>query len=153
VFEEPAGDLEPVVSGLAEDVQAYGLAFSPKDYQAGWDEFFPLAADHASIVTWAGDWDGLSADDGPAAVIHQQAQDAGLDMMAVVGPFADGYAVRPVAEASDTYVDKARAFAETFRPRYITLGVEVDIAAVRDTVEFDAYVDVFARSADAVHAV
>ena len=71
--------------------RAHGFAFSPATYDAdGWAQFFDVATDGATLVTWAGDWDELAADEGPAVAIRQLASDHGMDAMAVVGPFSDG---------------------------------------------------------------
>ena len=143
---------EPVVTGLDEPQHAHGFAFSPSTYEPeGWNQFFDVAASGATLVTWAGDWSELSADTGPAVVINGLAAEHGMDTMAVVGPFSEGRAVRPVAGAAESYVEKATAYATAFQPRFLTLGIEIDIAATREPDEFDAFVEVFADAARSVH--
>lgn len=132
---------------------AYGFSFSPANYDAdGWTGFFPVAARGGTIVTWAGDWAELDDEEGPAVTIGELAQRAGLDLMAVVGPFSDGYSIRSIEDNAADYVDRAARYAERFQPRFMTLGVEVDIPAVRDPDGFEAFVDLFANATAAVHA-
>jgi hypothetical protein len=128
------------------------VSFSPPSYDgAGTERFFAAAPNVAEIITWAGDWDELSADGGPAVSLRDLALGAGMDMMAVVGPFSDGHAIRPVDEASDRYIANAAEYAARYTPRYMTLGVEVDTAYRREPDEFERFVGLFSDAAEAVH--
>lgn len=134
------------------DPGAVGFAFSPPSSEpAGVEAFFDRAASLGQTVAWVGPWTDL---DRVGTVMYDQAVAHGLAPVIVIG-FPDGPdGVREVPTDAGSFVESVSAWVEEHPIPLLGIGVETDTAIYEVSHEaFDRYVDLFARTADAVHAV
>ena len=135
----------------------YGFSFSPRTF--GGDDFLPFfetATSAADVITWAGDWFELDKPTSAPYTITELGDDYGYEPLIIVGFFNQGARelIRPLDDATlDIYVALATDYARTHQPAYFSVGVEVDILYETSPLEFDRFVDLFSRTADAIHEV
>lgn len=158
VSEKLAADTAPTTAVALPD-QLKGLSFSPKS-TSGSDitDFFDKAATLKGAVTWAGDWQELSKSSGGPQVVISQSQKRSLTPIAIATTHRDAgqsklSAIRPLTSSQlDQYVQSAKDFASKNKPAYLGLGIEVNRIYESNHTEYQQFVDLFSRSADAVHA-
>lgn len=145
----------PVATSTRPPRPAHGFSFSPQTTDPeSFVPFFAAAAQGSTTITWAGDWLELAEADSAAVIIAAAAARQGMETMVVVGPFSEGLAIRPLDTAtSEVYRDAAVDFVAEHRPRFIVLGVEVDVAAEKDPAAFAAFVPLFAETTRRIHQV
>lgn len=136
-----------------------GVAISPRSYTAsGLQEFFRTAAQLHGVVTWQGDWQELGTANSGATTIATNAATYGYTPLIVVTAFTDAGQSRlvpilPLTSAQlDAYVAKARAYAQTYRPKYFGVGIEVNRIYETSPSDYQTFVALFNRTAAAVHA-
>ena len=135
-----------------------GVSLSPKSFQsADFTDFFEKANQAGEIVSWAGDWNELADinSGGPKVVAELAATYSYIPLVeAQFFTQSSGQLLRPLDEATRlSYKNCAAAFAEKYRPKYLALGIEVNILYEKSPADFEAFVSFYAEVYDAVKAV
>lgn len=155
----PVPKPEPVASTPAPvtetlDKPLKGVSLSPRSFQpADFNTFLVESRKAGEIISWAGDWAELGKpQSGPFVV-------AGLPRGSAYVPIvelqfftqATGKLLRPLnAENEAAYINRAAGFVSQYQPRYLGIGIEVNILYEKAPADFDAFVSFFARACDAV---
>ena len=133
-----------------------GVSLSPKSFQqADFTDFFQRAEEAGQVVMWAGDWNELAGQGAPKVV-------ADLSSTYSYSPLVEaqfftqstGALLRPLdASTKTSYEDAAVAFASKYKPRFLGLGIEVNILYEKSPSDFDEFVSFYSEVYDAVKAV
>jgi len=133
---------------------AKGFVFPPVANNATViDDFFSKASQGASVVEWAGDWEGLGGSS-PSEVARLVTQH-GQRLMVVVQFFsqADGHLFRPLNSSNvQHYLSVSASFASEYKPAYFGIGVEVNILYEKNQSAFGEFLSVYSQAYDAVKA-
>lgn len=133
-----------------------GVTLSPKSFQAAdFTDFLAKAKQAGRIVSWSGDWNELGAGKGGPAVVAKLAQTNDFIPLIVAQFFtqSSGQPLRPLDDAtSRRYKDAAVAFAKEYKPKYLALGIEVNVLYEKSPADFDRFVRLFDEVYDAVKA-
>lgn len=142
---------------LPSEETLYGVSLSPRSYQQeDFLDFFGLAQQAGGVVRWAGDWAELGKAGGGAEAVAGLAGQFNYVPVFEANVFSQSPTelLRPLTdEQVEEYVRLAREFAEKERPRYLGLGIEVNILYEEMPEEFDRLVVLFGRAAQAVKEV
>ena len=135
-----------------------GVSLSPRSFQqADFTDFFQKAKQAGEVVSWAGDWNELSnTQNGSPTVVASLASTYGYIPLIEAQFFtqSSGALLRPLDENTRrSYKDSAVAFAQRYQPKYLALGIEVNILYEKSPSDFDAFVQFYSEVNDAIKAV
>ena len=136
---------------------AKGVTLSPRSFDsADFSEFFQKARQAGTLVSWAGDWNELNVAGSSPDVISQLASQYDYTPLVEAQFFSQstGKLLRSLDEATKaSYKNKAVGFASTYKPRYLALGIEVNVLCEKSPNDFYAFAQFFSEVYDAVKAV
>ena len=133
-----------------------GVTLSPKSFQSSdFTDFFERAKQTGKIVAWAGDWNDLGATNKSPEVVAELASTYDYVPLIEAQFFtqSDGKMLRPLNETiQQSYNNSAVAFAGKCKPKYLALGIEVNVLYEKSPTDFDAFVQFYSEVYDAVKA-
>lgn len=124
-----------------------GVSLSPRSYEAGdFTDFFEEAAQAGEIIMWAGDWAELGTDGAPSVVAELSLTYDYLPLIEVTFFTQEtGLLFRPLDETTrESYRAGVIAFVESYLPRYIGLGIEVNILYEKSPEAYEEYISFYA---------
>jgi hypothetical protein len=135
-----------------------GVSLSPRSFEsADFTDFFHKANETGDVVSWAGDWNELAkTTDSAPKIVAELASTYDYVPMIELQFFtqSSGQLLRPLDATNKlSYKNSAVAFAGNHQPRYLGLGIEVNILYEKSPTDFDAFVSFYADVYDAVKAV
>jgi hypothetical protein len=141
----------------AEPTFDTGISLSPKSYQpSDFHEFFEKAKQAGDIISWAGDWDDLGAMDKAPEVIAELASTYGYVPLIEAQFFTQstGQLLRPLNDTvKQSYKNSAIQFASRYKPKYLALGIEVNVLYERSPTDFEDFAGFYDEVYDAVKGV
>ncbi len=133
-----------------------GVSLSPKSFQADdFTDFWEKATQSGKLVSWAGDWNELSNSKSGPKVVSSLAIKYGLIPVVEAQFFtqSNGKLLRPLDDATKlTYKNSAVAFAEEYKPKYLGLGIEVNVLYEKSPADFEEFVQFYNEVYDAIKA-
>ena len=134
-----------------------GISLSPKSFEsADFTDFFEKAKQTGDIVSWAGDWNELSnVQSGGPTVVASLANVYGYIPIIEAQFFtqSSGMLIRPLDNAKkQIYKNSAVAFADKYKPKYLALGIEVNILYEKSPTDFDTFVQFYGEVYNEVKA-
>jgi len=134
-----------------------GVTLSPKSFQpADFEDFFLKAREAGGLVSWAGDWNEVSnSTSGAPAVVTSLSLTYNCTPIVEAQFFtqSDGRLLRPLNETTmQNYKEGATTFADRYKPKYLGLGIEVNVLYEKSPTDFDAFIRLFNETYDAVKA-
>lgn len=133
-----------------------GVSLSPRSFEGeDFTDFFVEARQAGNIVMWAGDWNGLGADGAPKTVTELASAYHYTPLIEVTYyDQGEGRLLRPLDDATkERYKNSAAAFAGKYHPRYLGIGIEVNIMYEKSPEDFAEFVVLYNDVYDAVKAV
>ncbi|MBI2662340.1 hypothetical protein HYX11_02690 [Candidatus Woesearchaeota archaeon] len=135
-----------------------GVSLSPKSFQAAdFTHFFDAVQKIGNAVTWSGDWNELAnTQNGGPKVVAELAKSYKYTPIIIAQFFTqtNGQLIRPLDEATkQKYKDSAAAFAKSYQPKYIGLGIEVNILYEKSEKDFNDFALFYNEVYDAVKEV
>ena len=141
----------------AETAFATGVSLSPKSYQpSDFSEFFVKARQAGNIVSWAGDWDDLAAADKAPEVVAELASIYNYTPLIEAQFFTQstGQLLRPLNDTiKQNYTNKTVQFASKYKPKYLALGIEVNVLYDKSPTDFENFAGFYSEVYDAVKGV
>jgi hypothetical protein len=150
---EPAAS-EPPPPQSAGAPSPWGVSLSPRSFEGeDFVGFFDEAAEVGDIVGWYGDWAELEGQGG-AQVVASLADERGYEPLYIANHYSQETGLlRPLDAAQrQAYIDVAAAFAGREKPRYLGLGIEVNVLYEKWQADFEAFVSLFDDAAAAIKA-
>jgi len=134
-----------------------GVSLSPKSFQSNdFTDFFVRARQVGNAVSWAGDWNELSKENNGAKVVTELSSTYGYIPVVEVQFFkqSDGKLLRALDNATkQSYKNNVVAFVEKYKPKYIGLGIEVNVLYEKSPSDFDEFVSFYSEVYDAIKSV
>src|SRR3989338_7997056 len=128
-------------------------SFAPNDFT----NFFVKAKQTGHIITWSGDWIELSnTNKGGPTVLAELSKQYNFIPLVITQFFTQstGKLLRPLDEATkQTYKNSAVAFAEKYKPKYMGLGIEVNMLYENFPNDFENFVSFYNEVYNAIKAV
>lgn len=150
VSPSPTATELPSPAGILKGVSLSPRSFEPADFT----DFFQKAKQAGDIVSWAGDWQELaSTTGGGPKVVAELASSYGYIPLIEAQFFTQstGALLRSLDEATKQgYTNSAAGFAAKYKPRYLGLGIEVNMLYETSPQDFDAFAQLFSDISDAV---
>jgi hypothetical protein len=125
-----------------------GITMTPKSFaQADFTDFIRQAKMAGDVIAWSGDWDELgAAQNGGPVVTAELASRNGMAPLISVQFFSQstGELIRPLdGPTRERYKNSAAAFAGKYKPRYLALGIEVNVLYEKSPGQFDEFVGLY----------
>ena len=123
---------------------------------SGISDFFSKRSRTNQIVSWAGDWAQLNQSSGAPAVVAQLSSTYNYTPLIELQFFtqSDGRLLRQLNNSTDAdYVQSAVSFTSKYKPKYLGIGIEVNILYEKNLSDFNKFVALFNQTYDAVKAV
>lgn len=153
---KPEGGANVTQADLSQPTLLKGVSLSPKSFQPDdFKDFFSKAKEAGDMVSWAGDWNELGAQDGAPAVVSGLAGTYGYTPVIEAQFFSqkDGKLLRPLDAATRAqYKSAAADFAKKYRPRYMGLGIEVNMLYEKSPADFNDFAAFYSEVYDAIKA-
>ncbi|MFH1100597.1 MAG: hypothetical protein V1726_00975 [Methanobacteriota archaeon] len=137
-----------------------GVSLSPRSFHAtDFTDFFNKTRATGEIVSWTGDWNELSNTEngGPVVVASLVTISSHRYVPVIEAQFftqSNGTLLRPLnSTTKQRYENSAVAFATTFTPSYLALGVEINVLYEKSPQDFEEFVTFFGDVYTAVKAV
>ncbi|MCL5094049.1 MAG: glycosyl hydrolase 53 family protein [Patescibacteria group bacterium] len=134
-----------------------GVTFTPKGFSAGdFTSFLAKTKETGEVVAWSGDWNELQKESGGPKVLAELSSNYGYIPIVELQFFtqATGELLRPLTEENiESYKESAANFAQKYRPKYLGLGIEVNVLSEKSPPDFDKFVSLFNESYDAIKTV
>jgi len=132
-----------------------GVSFSPKSFQpSDFTDFFQKANQTGEVVSWAGDWNELSntQNGGPTVVASLASTYEYIPLIeAQFFMQSNGTLLRPLDNATKkNYKDNVVDFADKYKPKYLALGIEVNVLYEKSPKDLDEFIQFFSDVYDAV---
>lgn len=131
-----------------------GVSLSPKSFsQEDFTMFFVKAKQAGGLVSWAGDWNQLEGENAAPQVLAQLAPQNGLETVIQPQFFLQdsGQLLRDLNEsAQEEYKAFAAEYARKYKPKYLGLGIEVNVLYEKNPQEFNKFVSFYGTVYDAV---
>jgi len=154
VNKEPAS---PTVPPSASTGVTKGVSLSPRSFQtADFTDFFDKAKQAGTVVSWAGDWKELGADNSAPKVVAELAVKYSYVPVIEAQFFtqSSGKLLRTLDEMTrQSYKNYAVEFARKYTPKYLALGIEVNVLWEKSPKDFEQFVPFYVEVYDAVKAV
>jgi len=152
---------ELIEQAAAEENFSYtlkGVSLSPRSSQADdFTGFLDKVKQTGEVLMWAGDWIELSNPTaGAPRVVMGLASEYDYAPLIVVQFFtqSSGKLLRPLNEKTkQIYKNSAVGFADEYKPRYLGLGIEVNVLYEKSPADFELFVQFFNEVYDAVKAI
>ncbi|MEW6062978.1 MAG: hypothetical protein AB1571_01225 [Nanoarchaeota archaeon] len=147
------------LSGCAEqqnEIQNIkGITLSPKSFQQDdFKEFFENAKLTGNIITWSGDWNELSnIEKGGPAVVSSLALVYKYTPIIITQFFTQnsGQLLRPLNEdTKQNYKNYLIQFVKKYKPKYIGLGIEVNMLSEKSPQDFNSFVELYNEAYDEI---
>jgi len=141
----------------AQDIQQEGMlkgvSLSPKSFQP--DDFTDFFKKAGSMVSWAGDWNELRNDKGGPFVVTGLSKQNKYIPLIMLQFFTQstGKLLKPMDEAKEGYKKSVVDFAGKYKPKYLGMGIEVNMLYEKSPAEFEEFVIFYNDAYDAVKAV
>jgi len=134
-----------------------GVSLSPKSFQPDdFKEFFKNANLAGDIITWSGDWNELlNTEKGGPVVVSSLASTYKYTPIVIVQFFKQdtGQLLRPLnEETKQNYKNSLIQFAKKYKPKYLGLGIEVNILSEKSPSDFDNFVQLYNEAYDEIKA-
>ena len=134
-----------------------GVSLSPKSFETkDFTDFFAKAKEAGDIISWAGDWQELSREDGAPEVVAALARQYKYTPVIQIQFFSakTGKLLRPLnSENKNKYRQSAVSFVKKFQPEYFGLGTEVNLLFEKSPRDFDTFADFFSEVSDEIKSV
>lgn len=137
-----------------------GVSLSPKSFEStDFKDFFNQASQTGKVVTWAGDWQELANKNSAAHTVAQLSDTYGYEPVIITSFYtnqvdAPPRLLRPLNDENvENYVNQAADFAEAYKPRYMGLGIEINVIFEESPDQFERFVGLFNQAYDAVKSV
>jgi hypothetical protein len=134
-----------------------GITLTPRSFEgADFTDFFLKAKQAGDIVSWAGDWNELNVSSGAPRTVAELASTYDYTPMIEAQFFAQSTRklLRPLDNYNRTvYKSKAVEFAQKYKPKYLALGIEVNILYEKAPQDFENFTSFYSEVYDAVKAV
>ncbi len=132
-----------------------GFALTPKSFRGSdFTDFFEKAG---SVVSWAGDWNELgNTNNGGPKVVTELAPQYKYTPVIEAQFFTQstGALLRTLdEETKQSYKAGAVAFGQTYKPKYMGFGIEVNVLYEKSPQDFEEFVSFYNEVYDAVKAV
>ncbi|MEM2930115.1 MAG: hypothetical protein QW797_04590 [Thermoproteota archaeon] len=131
-----------------------GVSLSPRSFQqSDLMDFFEKAKQGGKIVSWAGDWNELGAVNGGPKVVTELASTYDYIPLIELQFFtqSDGRLLRPLNEMTkEDYKNSTVEFAEKYKPKYLAIGIEVNVLYEKSLEDFEEFVEFYDEVYDAV---
>ena len=141
----------------AEPTFDTGVSLSPKSYQpSDFNGFFEKAKQTGNIISWAGDWDDLGAVDKAPEVMAELASTYGYVPLIEAQFFTQstGQLLRPLNDTvKQSYKNSTIQFASRFKPKYLALGIEVNVLYEKSPTDFEDFAEFYDEAYDSVKGV
>ncbi|MFN0152682.1 MAG: hypothetical protein ACKVU1_18420 [bacterium] len=134
-----------------------GVSLSPRSFTLdGISDFIARAREAGTVVSWAGAWSELDVAGAAPAVVAAIARGEGfvpLVETAFYNPATERLILplSPLVRAD--YKRRAVAYADSAQPRYLALGIEVNLVADVLPADFELFVALFNETYDAIKTV
>lgn len=136
---------------------AKGVSLSPRSFSSSdFNDFFQKAKQAGTIVSWAGDWNTINDSNSGAVVVSSLSNTYEYSALIELQFFqqSNGALLKPLnATTLQTYKNEAVAFAESHKPKYLALGVEVNVLFEKSPTDFEIYVAFYSQTYDAIKVV
>lgn len=135
-----------------------GITLTPKSFSSNdFTDFFKNAKELGNIVTWAGDWNELSntKNGGPTVVASLASQYNYIPIIeAQFFTQSTGKLLRGLDEITkQSYKTSVVNFAEKYKPKYLGLGIEINILYEKSPKDFEDFVLIYNEVYDGVKKV
>ena len=135
-----------------------GITLTPKSFDPNdFKNFFEEAKQTGSIITWSGDWIELSnTNNGGPTVLTELSKQYNFIPLVIAQFFTQstGKLLRPLDESTkQTYKNSVVAFAEKYKPKYLGLGIEVNILYEKAPNDFENFVSFYNEVYNAIKVV
>jgi hypothetical protein len=141
--------------GESVPLKTRGVSLSPKDYVSeAFADFFVRAEHTGGIVTWAGDWGQLTDEAGAPYVVTELALSYELEPIVLATYFdqSTGESSMTLDESTRSrYIDGAVGYVDTYRPRYMGFGIEVNSFQMRNQEGYEEFVEFFGEVYEAMN--
>lgn len=131
-----------------------GVSLSPRSFESeDFTRFFEKAQQAGKIISWAGDWNELTMENGGPKVVTELASVYDCIPFVIVQFFtqSNGQLLRPLnAETREKYIISALSFVETYHPHYFALGIEVNVLYEKSPQDFEDFVTFYSEVYDAI---
>ena len=131
-----------------------GVSLSPRSFESeDFTKFFETAQQAGKIISWAGDWNELTMENGGPRVVTELASVYDYIPFVIVHFFTQstGELIRPLnAETREKYLMSALSFVETYHPHYLALGIEVNVLYEKSPEDFEDFVTFYSEVYDAI---
>ena len=132
-----------------------GFGLSPYNYSnEGFNDFLKMAKLGGGVITWSGDWVQLSDINSGPHVVAKLAQSQGLEYVIITQFFTQStrQLLRSLDETTfKSYKESAVVFAQTYKPKYLGFGIEVNV--INSSATYSEFVAFFADLKAAVKGV
>jgi hypothetical protein len=124
-----------------------GVSLSPKSFEGSdFTDFFRKAGEAGGTITWTGEWTQLADDKSAANVIMKLAGEYDYEPVILAG-------MNRLASGEEAnLVQAAAGFADTYKPKYLGIGVEVNVWRERAPEDYERLVAAFPQIYDAIKA-
>ncbi|MBU7019017.1 MAG: hypothetical protein HXS44_16020 [Theionarchaea archaeon] len=131
-----------------------GVSLSPRSFESeDFTRFFEIAQQAGKIISWAGDWNELTMENGGPRVVTELASVYDYVPLVIVQFFTQstGKLIRPLsAENREKYTMSALSFVKTYHPQYFALGIEVNVLYEKSPQDFEDFVTFYSEVYDAI---
>lgn len=144
-------------TSVAQADSLHGVGFSPRSNKdVDFTGFFAKAEITGEVVSWTGDWAALSDDSSAPYVVASQAPIYHLEPIIILSISSDANRKlnRPLTPNTQIeYTNGLTQFLNKYPVRHLGIGVEVNLLARNQSVEFDQFVSLFNRTVDTVKQI
>ncbi|MFH2105643.1 MAG: hypothetical protein ABII22_00135 [Candidatus Micrarchaeota archaeon] len=133
-----------------------GVSLSPRSFNEGdFIDFFAKAKQAGQIVSWVGDWNELGKEGGAPQIVAELSSTYGYTPLICIQFFqqSTGQLLRPLDDSTkQNYKHSLVEFAKKYKPKYIGIGVEVNVLYEKSQTDFDSFVQFYGEVYDAIKA-
>ncbi|MBI4440107.1 hypothetical protein HY638_03995 [Candidatus Woesearchaeota archaeon] len=147
--EQPKNTIIPIPQ---QGERLVGVSLSPRSFSSSdFKEFLSDAQKAGNAMLWAGDWNELN---NPRSAPYVVASMYGANAIIEVTPFTQskGKVLRSISENEVQYVSSIAKFAETYKPKYIGIGIETNYYGLKSPNGYKEFVSLYNKAYDAVKA-
>lgn len=124
-----------------------GVSLSPKSFEStDFTDFFIKAKKIGDVISWAGDWNELSNSQSAPYVINSLASTYDYTPIIELQFFTQstGKLLRPLDETTKlNYKNDIVTFVEKYKPKYLCIGIEVNILYEKSPEDFNDFVSFY----------
>jgi len=132
-----------------------GITLSPKSFsQDDFYDFLKNVDETGDIISWSGDWAELSNTKNSGPVVITELSYTYNYIPVIEAQFftqSSGKLLRPLDEKTkQDYKNNVLSFVEKYKPKYLGLGMEVNVLSEKTPEDFDIFVSLYNEIYDAV---